>query len=270
MRFPIIIFCLVWLPLGAVQNKPWLGNWLEFEGSFYQKHTQSRKIDTIEGTKSHYLHCEETVLSLEFMPLEALSTELELDFAKTQSHSYGFESVRAGARYLFLNDLREDPISLAVGATCALSTPARVKDLSSSMHGVFEADARIALGREFGYTDSSYSQIWLLGLVGAASTGSPWVGGELHFDRVFFDKHLFDLSFRIEKGLSQKPLRKLHRFHSWSRINYEYEDIALKYSYKEVALGSFYIQCSTRLHARYCPKNSWSIELGFLIPFSPW
>jgi hypothetical protein len=265
-----VVFICATGSLAALQNSPWLGNWLEFEGSLFQSHTQARRVQTHDGTKHFFTHSELTTASIEFMPLVELSTELELDLAKTQSRSYGFEAIKAGARYLWLNDLTGDPVSLTTGLSTALSTPSRVKDLSSQQHGVFEVQLNVALGREFAYSADGYYHAWLQGLAGLASSGAPWVGAELHFEKALFNRHYLDLFFIAERSLSSHRLNTLRNFHSYSRIGYEYEDLGLSYTFRQEAFGSFYVECTKRLHARYCPKGAISFQLGLIIPFSPW
>lgn len=256
--------------LQALQTKPWLGNWLEFEGSLYQTHTESHHVATRHATKEKELHSELTTASLEFMPLADLSTELELDLAKTQKKPYGFEAVKGGFRYSWLNDLAGDPVSLTTGLAISLSTASRVKDLSSKEHGVFETAVQVACGREFGYTEESYWHVWLATGAGLASSGSPWLGGEIHFKHVFQKEHSLDLFVQGEKCFSSHDLSHLSQFHSWSRVRYEYEEVGVKYAIKKEALGSLFLQLTRRIHARFCPTQTWSVQLGIDIPFSPW
>lgn len=262
-RWLVALLLVVTAQGSSVEKEPWLGNWLEFEGALFQSHTQSR-------FKHKFLHAERTRASIEFMPLADLSAAFELDLVDTQSKDYGFEAIKAACRYKLLNDLTGDPVSLTCGLKAALSTPSRVKDLSSIQHGVFETEAFLVMGREFAYHDKSYYKAWGLIKSGLASSGSPWLGLEAHFTRVFKNRHYIDLFFRAEKGLSSRKLHHAHDFHSWSRIGYTYEDIGLTYRLKEIALGSLYLEATTRLHARYYPKHAWSLQLGFVIPFSPW
>ena len=266
----VCVFTGAMSQLCGLQVTPWLGNWLEFEGSLYQKHTESKKVDTTHGTKHEYLHSEKSVCSLEFMPLEDLSTELEFAAAKTQRKGYGFEALKAQVRYNLLNDLVGDPVTLTTGLATSISTPSRIRDLSSTEHAVFESDARVACGREFGYSDNGFYKAWAMGLMGVGSSGSGWVAGEVHVERELYDRHHFDLFLTFEKGLSSHKLHHIDDFHSYSRLGYEFEEVGFKYTLKEIALGSLYLQYAKRLHARYCPRASWSVEVGFLIPFSPW
>lgn len=272
MRNIVTLFscCFALSSLNAMQTQPWLGNWLEFEASIFQTHTESSHVDTSHGKKPHFLHLEKSTASLEFMPLENLSTEVAIDLAKTHKESYGFEALTFGSRYNLLNDLVGDPVSLTAGLAFTLSTAHRIKDLSSTENGIFQTKLNIACGREFDYSDSGYWHLWANGYLGAASSGSPWLGAELHIERAIVDTHYFDLFLQAEKGLSPHKLHNLCSFQGYSKIGYQYEEISLKYSYKKVALGSCFLQVTKRLHARYCPTDSWSVMLGVDIPFSPW
>ncbi len=197
--FFLLFLCAATNLLG-LQSAPWLGNWLEFEGIIDQEHTQSRTIDTANGTKHKFLHQEKTIASLEFMPFVDLSAEIELDLTKTQKRSYGFDAIKGSSRYRLLNDLTGDPVSLTVGLSAALSTPKRVKDLSSSQHGVFETEASVAIGREFNLHEDSYTKLLALATSGLASSGSPWVGAEVHLGQVVHAAHRFDLFFALKRA----------------------------------------------------------------------
>lgn len=265
-----LIPLLLFSSLSALQKEPWLGNWLECVASLNESRTQSSTVNTASGKKHDRLYADRTIATIEFTPLIDLATALELGLSKTQSKPYGFENVKASCRYRILDDLVSDPVSLTTGVVCALSTPRRVKGLSSCAHGVFETEGHFALGREFWQHARSYYQAWLLGFGGIASSGSPWVGFEAHLGRVIHQKHYFDLFFRFNKGLSSHKLHRLSNFHSWSRIGYEFEELGIGYRLKEIALGSCYIEATTRILARSCPSNVWSVKVGLVLPFSPW
>jgi hypothetical protein len=205
-KYLSLLFVCTSINLHAVQAEPWLGNWLEFEGAIDQKHTQSKTVDTKNGTKHIFLHQEKTSASLEFMPDPDVSAEAVLDLTKTQKRSYGFDALTASGRWKLLNDLAGDPVTLTAGLVMSLSTPKHVKDLSSTKKGVFETEARLAIGREFGLQDNAYNKVWLLAKSGIASTGSPWIGFEAVLGRSINDRHNFDIFFRSEKGLSSHKL----------------------------------------------------------------
>jgi len=271
MKKLLLLFCILSLRLFSLEKQPWLGNWLEFEANLTQTHTESHTVDTTHGIVHKKLYADRTAASLEFMPNENLACEVELDLAKTQKKEYGFDAVKAACRYRLMNDLAGDPVSLTAGLTTSLSTPSRVKDMSTLQHGVLDTTLQLAVGREFVIHAGDYYKAWALAYSGLASSGSPWIGLEAHWGRVFsHETHAFDLFFRAEKGLSDHKLHKISQFHSYSRLDYQYEELGLCYTYKERGFGSLYIEATTRLHAKYCPRHTWSARVGLLIPFSPW
>src|SRR5207249_3886291 len=144
----------------ALQKTPWLGNLFEFEGSIVQEHTQSHELDTKEGTHHRSLHSDLTKAALHFTPQIDLSVEAELNLAKTQDHDFGFDSLKGSVRYLWLNDIAGDIISIITGAQASISPRARVADLSSQNHGVLELETYASFGKEFGYSDSGFFRTW--------------------------------------------------------------------------------------------------------------
>ena len=136
-----LCFLLLALPV-MLGGQPWLGNWLEFDANLFQRVAQ--------GSLHHKkLYQERTEALCAFMPEENLSVAVELDLAKTQKHSYGFDAIQGSIRYRLLNDLVGDAVSLTAGLKSALSTPSRVKDLSSLQHGVLDTELQLAVGKEF-------------------------------------------------------------------------------------------------------------------------
>lgn len=252
----------------AVSRQPWIGNLFEFQGSVSQSHTQSHSINTRERNKKKALYSDMTTMKLSAVPMEQLSVALELDFTKTKSHHFGFDAFKASARYDWLDDVAGDAISLTTGIATSFSTASRIADLSSQNHGVAELEVNSAVGKEFGYSDSGFYRVWAAGFAGIANQGSPWIGMECRLEKVIRDSHFIALFLQAEKGLSPGKLSKETCFRRWASIGYEFEEVGVRYSFKKYALGTAYTQVTKRVHARFCPDNSWSFQIGVNIPFS--
>lgn len=267
IRFSLLsCLFLSFASLPAASRQPWLGNLYELEASLVQNHTRSSQIDTARGREHKSLHSDLTMMKLSVVPLLDTSAEVELDLARTQSHHFGFDAFKAAVRHAWLNDLAGDIVSVGTGMSASVSTSSRVADLSSHNHGVTELEMNSAIGKEFGYSDSGFYRVWAAGFVGIANKGSPWIGVECQFEKVIRDCHFIALFFQAEKGTSSNKL--CAHFHRWASVGYEFQEIGARYSFKEYSLGTVYAQVVKRIHARYCPDNSWSIQVGVMVPFS--
>jgi hypothetical protein len=267
-RVLLVFLLLQAAPLPAMNRQPWLGNLYEFEGAIVQEHTHSNTVSTTHGRQHKSLHSDYTKALLSVTPSTHIHAGIELDLAKTQKKGYGFDSFKAAMCYSWLNDIAGDAISLTTGLRASVSTASRVADLSSINHGICELEANLAIGKEFGYSGNGFYRAWTAGFVGSAGKGSPWIGAECHFERVIHDKHYMGIFLLAEKGTSSHKLSKHTHFRRWASIGYEFEDVGVRYAFKEAWLASAYIQVAKRIHAHFCPRNSWSVQIGITIPFS--
>ena len=264
----IIVSLFATSSLVSLDRSPWLGNVYEFEGQISEERTSSNTINTTHGDKSKHLHNNITRANLRLTSSPELSEEIELSFNEMQQRSYGFDVMKASLRKLWLNDVTGDRVSLTTGLVFSLANGSHLHNLSSQNHGDFEGEVNFAIGKEFGFKENSYFKTWALGLVGAANQGSPWIGGELHLQYVAREVHFIDLFLKAEKGFGEKKLHPHTSFKSWGQMDYQYEDLGLGYTYRKEALGSIYAQVARRLHAHFCPKNTLSLEIGIIVPFS--
>jgi hypothetical protein len=252
----------------AIDRSPWPGNLLEFDGEISQEHTHSDKLATKRGTKHKDLRNNITRLSIMATPLPDWSGELEASFNKSQKYSYALDAIKVSVRKQWFNDIAGDRVSLTTGVVLASPYSKHLHDLSSDNHGNLEGEFNVGIGKEFLIEDTSYNRAWTVVYVGHALEGSPWLGASFHVERILADTHFFQLFLNAEKGYGHKKLTKHTDFKSWSRMDYQYEDIGFRYTYQMEGYGNIYGLISKRIHARFCPKNTTAVEIGLIIPFS--
>ena len=252
----------------AMEYATWLGNVYEFEAKGIYEYAHSNKLDTAHGDKSHTLHSNLLKVGLLFTPHPEWDLELEAGVAETTKHNLAYDETKLAVRHVWLNELTGDPVSLTTGVTLGLQQEKFLRDLSLIRHGPFEALFHVAVGREFGYSDTQYYNAWVMGQVGTANKSSDWVHAEGHLDWIISETHFFDLFLKLERGSGDKKLHTGRHFHGYSHIAYRFADLGLRYEYCINSVGKVYVEAKKRLHARFCPKGLYALEVGFDIPFS--
>ena len=251
----------------TVDKSPWLGNFLEFNGSLFQEHVHSNQVATRKGDFNHELYADRTTASLGFTPWPTVGLEVAINAGDTKRfHKYGFESVQGAVRYQFLDDLDYDPISLVTGVRFSYADTKRLDDLSSQDHATFESELFLSLGKEFGYFGKSYFHIWGQASGAIGSKGSPWVSNEAHLSYFYSDSIKLDIFTRGEKGYGHEQLHHGH-FHSWSETDYRFQDWGILGSYTLFPDGTLSLQFTRRFLAHNYPKDAWSVQVGLQIPF---
>jgi len=251
----------------AEETGPWVGELFQGLLEIKEIHTESKSLDTSDGVTKKKLHNDTTSASLGFAPSPNEDLGLELNLATTQKYSYGFDSIRAHYKYFWLDDLQNDPVSLATRYSVSATTARRVRDVSSTNHAPLEACFAALVGKEFVFTQDSFIQAWLDAEIGLGSTGSPWLKGTFHLGYTYAN-HRMSLFYSAEKCLSNGVLSHVDTFRSWSHVGYRYKEAGASYCFKDTGYGSVYLQVSKRIQAHMCQRNSTSVTLGIVLPLN--
>jgi hypothetical protein len=256
--------------LPATEQAPWLGNTYEFEPKVSYTHFYAPKIDLHHKTKHHHVRGNIEAFSLVFTPAADISTELEVSGFDTREHEFGLEKTKATVRYLWLNDVVGDPVSLTTGASFGYLPRRSFHDISLMHHGYYETELHAAVGKEFGFSEkeNTYYRTYFMPLFGIAERGSPWARAEAHIEGICQDTYSMDIFVKAEKGFGNHKLRHIDHFKGYADINYRFLDTGLSFKYILQDFGSIYATGTYRLAAKYGPKEMSLIEVGLVVPFS--
>lgn len=259
--------------LFGYQYAPEMGNLAEFEATFATEAQRSRKIDLHDGYKHKHLYANIAKADLLFTFDPEWSAELEFQGVKTSKISAALDSSRFILRKQFLNDATGDLLSVTAGAAFGLINRRGLHDFSLMHHGQLEAVAHIAIGREFdfwlGCSGENYFRPWIASFIGTANKASLWLRNEAHFETALgIDTHHIDIFAVEENGLGNDRLHTIHGFDGYTHIAYRFVDIGVGYCYNAIGYCSFFANAKKRLHGKYCPTDTQSLEVGIDIPFS--
>lgn len=259
MKF-LIFSLLLPLALQATELAPWYGRSLEIElrGSALLQYFRSIATP-VKPARYHSFGQFYTLSSA--TSFDRIGAELELILAKTPARSFGFDNFRFTGRYIALDDVIGDPVSLTIGATLTGAGKRAVYDISSFHHGIFEIEAHAALGREVPCERFWVSRWWGLFGCGTAIDGRPWLRGNLTLERNFWDIHALQAFVHTLWGLGKYNINLKKPFPGYGLINHRSVDLGLRYS-----AGVFSVEGVRRVYAWNFPKNATLLMLRITYP----
>ncbi len=266
MRLPKLLL-LFPIALLGLERMPWYCNVYEF--TFTPTYTYSRYPSVNHGVPHHQSPSHDHLLSfdLAFPPTPEWEFDAEIEFADTPRQSMGLRSIAAQARYLWLNDVIGDPVSLTTGAAIRGVSKHSVRDVSSPYHSYYNFELNSAVGREwdrgFDWQFRSYGG----GALGIANHGYPWlsiftmVEGQFHSNRLglFLDSYL---------GFGHKKTVKINHFHGYGSIEHRNIDLGVKYTYAFDIWGHLSLAYTRRLLAHSFPEKVNFFTISYMLPFS--
>lgn len=257
-----VIMSTLSFQLDAVDYKPWVGEMLEFEWRnefFYQTYP------SVSIGSHHKKHSSDdlfltTSLSSSFMEF---GVELEATQASTHRQRGGIDHLRGTVRYVWLDDVAGDPISLTSGVSFIQSFVPSLQDISSFHHGRSETELFVSLGKE-----TPCGEVWLRrwwGVIGAglAERGSPWLRFNLGYDFRSDNHQEWRLFCHTLWGLGERKLN-VHHFSGYGSIQHQSVDLGLRYTFLIDFFGSISFQYSHRIYARNFPAQTSLFMLEWL------
>ena len=161
--------------LPALEVQPWFCDVYEFD--FTTSYAYSR-FHTVQGGVPQLtspFNVNLLQLGLEFSPSPEWSLDGEIQLADTSAAHFNFRSGAFQARYLWLDDIVGDSISLDTGASIRATSSTSLHDVSCPSHGNVDFELNFSLGKELDVSDTWRWRLWGFGAVGHANRGAPWV-----------------------------------------------------------------------------------------------
>lgn len=265
MKFFLSIFCLFLPALGTcVDYKPWLGEMLEFEwrnSVFYQTYPEVASGSHFKKKSSddYFLN---TSLSTSYMEY---GLELEATEAWTKRQSGDIDNLKATLRYVWLDDIAGDPISLTSGLSFTQSFVPSLHDISSFHHGRREFELFLSLGKEKACGEVWVRRWWTVLGCGIAERGSPWLRLNAAYDVRASERQEWRLFCNTLWGLGEHRLH-VHHFDGYGSIEHRSIDLGVRFTYLIDYFGSLSFQYSNRVYARNFPARTsvFMVELLYL------
>lgn len=253
--FRVLLFLLLTMTslASATDLKPWFPRYLEFQSYFTYLHQQYCKVN--EGTRSIYWRSKDDFYSAGLeLAYDDFCGELEFTFSGTKRHHLGPDNAKATLRYQVLDDIIGDPVSLVAGVTVTQVFALSLKDISTFHHGGIEGEFHLSVGKECADWDVWSSRWWVVGGIGVGDHGSPWIHGEIAWEKNWCDRHRVRLYSVGIYGLGDENL-DVFQFDGYGDIQHQSIDVGAMYRYTFDCEGSLSVGYAYRVHARNCPKE---------------
>lgn len=268
MRFKFLLILLLPFSLMALETQPYLGDIYEFY--FLSKYTYSnfRKvqgaIDQLTKTDQDHL----VYFDLAFCPSMQWGIDFDLELTETPRQSFGFRSAAFQLRYLWLDDIIGDPITLTSGANIRATSSDSLRDVSTPYHSNVDIEGNIAIGKEFSKLEYWRFRIWGYGAVGIANQGSPWFKGLITFEGNSKDVAQWALFVETMHSYGNRTYIDIADFYGYGRIRQKNIDIGARMGFKMSAYGTLSFEYRRRVFAKRFPKNVNFFSVSYLLPFS--
>lgn len=237
----------------ATDYKPWYGPVLEIDT---QADILMQAFDHVDshGSSGNRPEFDTFIdLSAAVTVWEGIAAELEVIAAETRHQSFGMDAIRLTGRYLWLDDVTGDPVSLSTGITLSTVFEACRRNIATFDHGSIECEGHIAVGKETSSMQFWTSRWWGVFGIGLADVGSPWLRANVAWEHNWWNNHQVKLFADSIWGLGGNNLNQKH-FHGYGSIAYQAVDIGARYLYRfcnGLALSAGY---AFRVYGRNCPQ----------------
>lgn len=263
-----IFFLLLPLMAFSLEKQPWLSDVYEFH--FLGGYAYSR-FNKVEGavdqlTSPFNVHLLFGGLDFSFSP--EWSIDADVEFSDTTRTSFGFRSFAIQGRYLWLDDIIGDWISLTTGGSIRVTSPTFLKDVSCPSHGNVDMEANISIGKEFDSLQFWRFRLWGFGVIGIANRGSPWIRGGAFVEANLDDTHKWALFLLGSHGYGRKRTINIADFRGYGRIRQKNIDIGIRYGYRMSVWGTLRGEYMRRVKASLYPENVNTFVISYLLPFS--
>lgn len=253
--------------------KPWLDKTFEFQpqGSCFLQ-----TYDKVDGSHGHsHRHATDCFYGLAvglpiYYPGDFVfqgDIQLETTFANTRHRSFGLDNVKLTARYLFMDDISEDPVSVMFGVTGIQALRQALNDLGSFHHGLIEGEVHVSIGKECSDMEFWASRWWTVLAIGQADVGSPWLRVNAVWEKNLCNQHHFKLFMNTLWGLGNRSLHLNRHFHGYGSIRHQSVDIGFHYGYWFEYGVELSVEYTRRVYAKNFPENVNIFQVAFSYPF---
>ncbi|MEM7174584.1 MAG: hypothetical protein AAF443_01460 [Chlamydiota bacterium] len=261
-------FSLVGVALSAFEQSPYFTTLAEFY--FRPSYSYRYYPDINRGFNpcnySSHDHLFDVNLGVRFLP--NWEAQAEIDFATTRAMSFGLRRTGLQVRYLFLDDVAGDPVSLVAGAQVFYVPTRNLRDVSSPYHAQGNAELGISIGKEIDRWDHWIAQVYTFLGLGIANRGFPWARCLVVSTFQWKKRHRVCLFGEGYFGFGNRDRVNVRRFNGYAKIEHHSIDIGLRYSYVFLIWGSLGMQYAYRVYAHAFPERAHTLTLEYNLPFS--
>ncbi len=270
---------LIWLaslaPMGAyygslegLERLPWFRNIWEF--TFTPTYTYSQYPSVQNGVPKGQQKSNDHLISFDFaVPFTSQwQMDSQVEFADTPRQSMGLRSLAFQPRYLWLDDLLGDPVSLTTGAVIRGVTHHSLKDVSSPYHSYLNFEINSALGREWNRGFDWHVRSFGGASIGIATRGFPWVSAFTGVEGQMHQAHRLGMCLEGALGFGHRKRVYFNHFNGYAFIEHRNIDVSVKYTYVFEIWGQLSCAYTRRIYAGSFPEKVNFFTFSYMLPFS--
>lgn len=256
------------IPLFSMEERPWFGNLYEVEidasyaYSFF--HKVNRGKPSLRKTWQDHL----ATLNIGSRIEENWSFEAEIQGDAASRRSFGYSSIALQGRYLCLDDVVGDAISMAIGMTLRQTSKTSLHQLSTPYHAPFTAELHSAFGKEWVNQSHWIQRLFVFGAFGKGNRGASWWRADCVYLNTHCDRVEWSLFLLGYFGCGNKQSVPTSHFHGWSQIAHSSLDFGMSLRFFFIPWGSCKFAYVRRLYAHCYPERANFFIASYELPFS--
>jgi hypothetical protein len=253
---------------GALEVQPWFGDVYEFHFLGSYSYSRFRSVQHASPQLSSPFNVNLLYFGLDFSPSAEWSVDLDVQVADTTQMPFNFRTGAMQARYLWLDDIIGDPVSLSTGFSIRATPSHALRDVSCPSHGAVDFELNASLGKEFDPSDRWRLRMWGFAAVGHANRGSPWVRAIASLETNIDETHKWALWAEGINGYGGKKTIDPFQFFGYARVREKAIDVGIRYGHRIGVYGTVRFEYIRRVLAKSAPENVNTFMISYLLPFS--
>ena len=264
----LICLGLIAISLSALEVQPWFGDVYEFHLLSSYSYGWFHKVQGGVPQLDHLFQTNVIYEGLDFSPSPEWSIDGDVQAAATTQMNFNFRTFALQARYLWLDDIVGDKVTLATGCSARFTPSYALHDISCPSRANVDFEFNLALGKEFEASTNWLWRLWAYGAVGQANRGSPWVRAIAAIETNIRDLHKFAFFADGTNGYGRHTHIYINHFNGYAKVRNKSIDLGLRYGYRVGVLGTIRLEYMRRVLARASPAQQNVVLFSFLLPFS--
>jgi hypothetical protein len=262
------LLLLLPISLFALEIEPWFCNVWEF--NLTSSYTYSRYRHVHNGHPQLKSASNDHVLAFDLSvpPSPNWEIDADIEFAETPRQSMGFRSSAFQARYLWLDDVMGDPVSLTTGASIRGVSSHSLRDVSCPYHSHANFELNTSIGREWDRGFDWRVRLYGFAALGMANQGSPWARAFTTFEGNLQGAHRFGIFAEGYFGFGHRTQVPVNHFNGYASIRHQSLDAGVHYTYVFEIWGRLIFAYTRRLYAHSFPENVNFFTIQYMLPFS--
>ncbi len=254
--------------LCAIEVQPWFGDVYEFHFLGGYSYSRFNQVQGAVPPLQNHFQANLIYLGLDFSASPEWSFDADFQLADTTAQSFNVRSTAAQARYLWLDDIIGDRVTLATGFNARFTPNHALHDVSCPSHSNVDFEANVSVGKEFEVSSTCLLRTWGFASIGHGIAGSPWVRAILALETNVNDQHRFGLFAEGINGYGRKTHIDPNHFDGYAKFRNKAIDLSARYGCRIGVWGTLRFEYTRRVLAKVCPENVNTWTMSYLLPFS--